>query len=278
MKVNLQPNIYHRVPQTKVSFGSLPYWSNSYTDVNGIVRSTQNTTEKRTDLNYKKLAVILGTRFKDYDHVNIMPMNVSDATELYYITDAFVERYGFEKFKSRYTPILATDVCGNIIERYPKRGIVYLRQDEINELSPRILVPEDPSKYRDISLNRTYFKPGFYKLFRLKDEYKGLFEFGVCDFQERLRNMKDEGNSVVIIRNCLRQSFGDLASAIIVAKLDRVLNGASLLITGDYDREHMPFFTEALESRFSEIERNVWGKINYRRIPKKYWHLLPKNL
>ena len=95
---------------------------------------------------------------------------------------------------------------------------------------------------------------------------------------ERLRNMKDEGNSVVIIRNCLRQSFGDIASSNIVCELDKKLNGASLLVTGDYDREHMPFFMDMLESCFKEIGHNIWGKIDYKYVPRKYWYLLPKCL
>lgn len=277
MKVDFQPYTYHKLPSSNVSFGSLPYWSNSYTDVNGIVRSTQNTTEKRSDLNYKKLAAILGTRFKNYDKVNIMPMNTSDATELYYISEALVERCGFDIFKKKYTPIYATDVCSDIIERYPKRGIVYLREDEVNELT-RILKSEDASKYRDISLGKSYCKPGFYKLFSVKDEYKELFEFGVCDFQERIRSLNDKGNSVAIIRNCFRQSFGDVESSSIIYKLSKKLNGASLLITGSYDREHMPFFTEALKANFEEIDRNVWQKRGYRNILKKCKHYLLKML
>ncbi len=277
MKVNFQPRIFCRAPQSKVSFGSLPFSLNSYTDMYGVQRSTQNTTEKRSDLNYKNLAAIMETRFRHYDHVNIMPMNVSDATELYYITNAIVERCGFERFKSRYTPILATDVCGDVIKDYPMRGIVFLKTNEILELSPRILVPEDILKYEDVYIDSLFNGENCYKLYRLNDDYKCLFKCGICDFKKRLQNMKDEGNSVVIIRNCLRQSFGDIESSTIVCKLDKILNGASLLITGNYDREHMPFFMDMLEARFKEISHNIWGKIDYKSVSKN-WYLMPKCL
>ena len=268
MKVDFQPRIYNKVPNKNVSFGSLSFCINSYRDINGIVRETQNTTEKRADLDYRKLAAIMETRFCNFNHVNIMPMNTSDATELYYISDAIIETCGFERFKSRYTPILATDVCEEVINKYPMREIVYLKQNEFSELS-RIVEAEDISKYKDLCPTPQYWYHDYYKLYRIKEEYKRLFNFGVCDFQERLKNMKDEGNSVVIIRNCLRQSFGDIESVNIIAKLDKILTGASLFITGNFDRVHMPFFMDILQTRFKEITHNVWGKKDYIHMLKK---------
>lgn len=256
MQINsFTPNQY----QNKPSFKSIYYQANTYKDRFGVKRETQNSTCKRNDLNYDKLAKIIPLRFKDCDHVNIMPMNVSDGTESYYIFKPLAEEVGLEEFEKKYT-INATDVCRDIIDTYPKRGLVQLFKGE----------PEELSIYRQPMFNEVPGEQAYKivgkelecKLYELKPEYKKYFNFGVQDFQDRISNLEDKGNSVVVIRNCLRQSFGDLRAATIVYKLADKLKGPSLFITGDYDRG-MPMFESALDDRFVEIEHNVWGLRDY---------------
>ena len=190
-----------------------------------------------------------------------MPMNVSDGTEIYFISQPMIEEFGVEEFEKRIAPILSTDVCGDIIEKYPKRGIVHLFKGEPEELSifkKPMFSAVCPICYpKDIGRSDSP-EP----LYKLNSKYKKYFQFGTQDFQERLANMHDDGNSIVLIRNCLRQSFGDFKSATIAYKLAEKLKGASLFITGEYDRG-MQLFESALDDNFVEIERNVWGRRDY---------------
>lgn len=238
-------------------------------DYNGVkyrdtilnTRSSQNSTGKREDLDYDKLAKIIMTRFKDCDKVNIMPMNVSDGTEAYYIFKPLMEEVGPEEFERKYGKIAATDVYRKIVETYPKRGLVQLYKSEPDELricNKPMFEQVDKSQYEDSLIKNSEYSD----LYKLKPEYRKYFSFETQDFQDRLDNLHDEGNSVVIIRNCLRQSFGDMESALIVDKVARKLKGASLFITGGYDRG-MPLFESALEDNFVEIAHNVWAKRDY---------------
>lgn len=249
-----------------LNFTSIYYKYNTYRDSMGVKHETQNSTCKRNDLNYQKLSKIIQLRFKDYDRVNIMPMNVSDGTEAYYISQPLIEDVGMEEFERKYSPIIATDVCEDIIESYPKRGLVQLFKGEPEEL----YVLREPM-FNEVPGDESYRLMGCElenKLYKLKPEYRKLFKFGTQDFQDRISKLNDEGNSVVIIRNCLRQSFGDMKSAIIVSKLAQKLNGESLLITGNYDRG-MPLFESALDDYFVEIDSNIWAKKDYNENKEK---------
>ena len=261
MNIGLTPN-YNRIPkQNSVNFTSIYYVQNEYKDCHGVKRETQNSTGKRLDLNYRKLARIIPLRFAKFDRINIMPMNVSDGTEAYFISQPLIEELGTEEFERRISPIVSTDVCGDIIEKYPQKGLVHLFKGEAEELCvhKKPMFKQVPKRY--------YQKNSFYDnipeaLYELKPEYKKYFKFGTQDFQERIANMHDEGNSIVLIRNCLRQSFGDIKSATIVYMLADKLKGASLLITGDYDRG-MPLFESALDDHFVEIDHNIWARRDY---------------
>ena len=227
-------------------------------DYISTVRETQLTTGKRDDWNLKKLARIINHRFPKSQRVNIMPMNVSDGTEAYFIFKYLVEEVGgLNKFEKRFSHIAASDVCGKVLDKYPRQGRVDLSLKEAKEL--RIF---GEPMFEQISDKPTQVRGNFvYYPYRLKEKFRKYFTFETCDFQKRLKNFHDEGNSVVFIRNCLRQSFGD-TSAHIVYKVAKKLQGASLFVTGGYDRG-MTVFEDALEIHFRELDKNVWGRQDY---------------
>ena len=260
--VSTPVNVIRKNPKS-VNFTSIYYQGNDYKDCFGVSRDTQNSTCKRNDLNYEKLAKISMTRFREYDRINIMPMNVSDGTEAYFISKPFIEELGPEEFERKCSPIVSTDVCSDIIETYPKRNIVQLFKGEAEELS----IYRKPM-FNEVSVAESHRLMGYdpeNKLYELKPEYRKFFRFGVQDFQERIANLHDEGNSIISIRNCLRQSFGDFKSAIIVQNLANKLKGASLFITGNYDRG-MLLFESALDDYFVEIDHNIWGLRDYKPV------------
>ena len=81
--------------------------------------------------------------------------------------------------------------------------------------------------------------------------------------------LEDEGNTVAIIRNCLKQSFGEnYTKEVLIPKFAEKLKGASLLMIGDYDRKKLSYngklFPEMLkEAGFVEIMYNIFGRADY---------------
>ncbi len=239
------------------TFKSLSYIPDLYTDIYGVVRTTQNTTEKRNDLDYDKLAKILETRFKSFDTVNICPMNVSDGTEAYCVANAIIRNEGWNTFKKKYAPVNASDISRNIIEKYPQKGILHLYYDEIElfkGLEINILEESIKDDYKNYVLFQTNFPD---KLYRLNPEYTKHFDFKIIDLQQRLNEFEDKGNSVIFIRNCLKQSFTDNSFTKIIKQAAKTLKGKSLFISGGYDTKE-PAIKQALQDYFNEIESNIW--------------------
>ena len=170
-------------------------------------------------------------------------------------------KFGEKKAKQKIFPITVTDVDSFIIYSFGKKGIVALMPEDIDafgkdfdkyfEEIPRSELPNIPNAY---SLNARAFK--------LTPFFKNLFEFKVQDFQKRITHIKDEGNSVVIIRNCLAQAFGYVESMLMVAELDKKIKNSSLFIIGQYDRDMMKHFVPGLKTFFDfhEVGKNIFSK------------------
>ncbi len=248
----------------QTSFGSMGYSYGEYWDMYGIKRETQHTTQKRGDICLEDFAKLLQKRFEKFDRVNIMPMNVSDGTEAYLFANAIIRNEGLETFKKKYS-IKASDVIAKVIDRYPRSGLLHLYSEEVKEfegLGIDILEEVNIKDYEN-KLVRQVIRPN--RLFKLSDEYRKYFDFSVADLQKRVEYLNDEGNSVIAIRNCLRQSFGSLQSATIIRILASKMKGASLFITGDYDRG-LTIIDDTLKSCFVELKHNIWGLKGYGRV------------
>ena len=245
----------------KPSFGSLNFKMHQYMDCNGKMRISQCTTAKRDDLNYDNAADIIIQKFKKYNTVKIMPMNVSDGTEAYFLAESLVRKVGFDEFKKRFTPIVASDIYAPVIHSYPNNGIVLLSDDEITPFKNdkyKLLKRTNKKLYNKYILNPSDKNK---KLYKLIPEFKDCFTFMVTDFQKRLKNLKDNGNSVIIIRNCLYHSFGEKESVEIVKKVADILKPNSLFIIGAFDRNKMPnLFMETINKYFNEIETNIFQR------------------
>ena len=249
-----------------LSFKSLGYSPDSYIDKFGILRSTQHTTGIReSELDYAKLAKIIKKRFKNFDRVNIMPMCVSDGMEVYCIANEIIKKEGYKRFQEKYTPIIASDVSGEIIKSYGQQGLLLLNDTEryvFDNVDKTILEEVNKDDYRDF-ITFQYGEPEH--LYKLKPEYKKNFEFLTMDLQTRINNMRDKGNSVVMIRNCLKQSFGLSVSKVIILQLLDKIRGASLLVTGGYDMKNLPELKDFIRTFFIEIEPNIWGLKTYKK-------------
>lgn len=246
---------------TRQSFGTLFRFS-SYTDCNGYSRQTQNTTAKRSDLDYIELAKIAKRRFSEFERINVMPMNVSDGTEAYMLAHAFIKVMG-KRANEKIFPIEASDVDSFIINNFGKKGVVSFEPEDIEYFG------KDFNNYfEEIEMSELPNINGYSlraKAFKLKPAFKELFRFNVEDFQSRIKKVKDEGNSIVIIRNCLAQAFGWPEAGLICHRVGEILKDTSLFIPGQYDRENLRDMDITLKSLcdFKEIGKNIFSK-NYK--------------
>lgn len=256
MQINsIQPYSY------KPAFKSL-FRMAYYTDCYGNYRYTQNSTGVRDDLNYNELAALMKDRFSGFDRINLMPMNGSDGTESYLIANSVLKTFGEDEAKKRIFPVLVTDVDPMIVEKYGKKGIVAFKPEDIEAFG------EDFNKYFE-KINRGLLPQEItYSVdttaYRLKPEFRNLFSFEVMDFQKRMKEVSDTGNSVFIIRNCLTESFGSAATEKIISDLSKIINPNSLFVIGGYDRLRMSDFVPNLKKYgFKEIGKNIFslGKI-----------------
>ena len=229
-----------------------------YTDCFGRYRYTQNSTGIRDDLSYDELAQLVKKRFSKFDKINVMPMNGSDGTESYLIANSILNTFGEKAAKEKVFPILVTDVDPAIIEQYGQKGLVALKYEDIDafgdnfnkyfEKIDKWLLPQEIWYAKDSSA------------FRLTPEFKKLFKFEVMDFQKRMLQANDTGNSVFIIRNCLAESFGIAESDIIISKLGKIMHPDSLFVIGGYDRKRMSGMIDSLNNAgFKEVGKNIFS-------------------
>ena len=256
----------------KPSFGTLDFKAYEYVDYKGNVRKSQCTTAKRNDLNYENTADIIIKNFEKYDKVKIMPMNVSDGTEIYFLSDSIIKKIGFKNFKEHFSPIIASDIYAPVIKSYPKNGIIFLEDAEaaiLKENSANLINKVNVKDYITHILNPSDINNK--KLYKLNPEFQECFKFQILDFQERLKLLRDKGNTVVMIRNSLYHSFGENEASNIVKNVANKLVKNSLFIIGGYDRMKMPDkFVKTLKIYFDEIDLNVFRKKAIVNNPSKY--------
>lgn len=242
------------------SYGSL-FRTTYYVDCNGQYRYTQNSTEVRDDLDYDELANLIKTRFSKYDKINILPMNGSDGTESYLIANSILNTIKDNTVKEKIFPIRVTDVDSAIIENYGQKGVVALKEDDIKAFGSSFDKYFEEINIRLLPYDATYSKEA--KAFRLKPDFKKLFTFNVQDLQERIQDVNDYGNSVVIIRNCLAETFGKDETRNLISKLSKILHPNSLLVIGGFDRKRLSSLIPDLEYfGFKEVGKNIFSLNN----------------
>ena len=248
-------NNKYAISENPPSFGSLDVSFHNYIDDNGIQHETQTSTGIRGDIRLEDFVDTTELRFWGVKTVNIIPMSVSDGTEAYAFANAIIRREGLEKFKRKYR-VIASDVVPSVINNYAQKGLLYLEDKEkrifkglginaLEEVKPECITRDGRRRYQ------------------LSDEYRGLFEFHVEDMRKRIRNLEDEGNSIVIIRNSLKDNFpSEQIEHVIISQLAKKMNGRSILITGKYDRKEK-YIREILKEDFVELTHNIWGLKKY---------------
>ena len=258
MKIDNNIRYYTQPISNRTSFTSL-FRLSSCKDSFGVERSTQNSTSSRDDLNYDELAEIAKNRFKKYEKINIMPMNGSDGTESYCIANSILKTFGESDSKKRIFPIIVSDIDNDIIENYGKKGIVALGKKDENLFGKNLSKYFDSTNMSELPDIARYPKDA--KAYKLKPQFRENFKFETMDFMNRLKNIKDEGNSIILIRNCLAQSYTSWERSLLLSELDNIIHDNSLFVIGGYDRANIPDFVKELETYgFKEIGKNIFSK------------------
>ena len=260
MRINNNIQYYTQPISNRTSFTSL-FRLSSCKDSFGVERSTQNSTSSRDDLNYDELAEIAKNRFKEYEKINIMPMNGSDGTESYCIANSILKTFGESDAEKRIFPIIVSDIDTDIIENYGKKGIVALGEKDENLFGKNLSKYFDSTNMSELPDIARYPKDA--KAYKLKPKFKENFKFEVMDFMNRLKTTKDEGNSIILIRNCLAQSYTSWERSLLLSELDNIIHDNSLFVIGGYDRANIPDFVQELETYgFKEVGKNIFSKNN----------------
>lgn len=253
--VNFNKYCYENYNKQNPSFTSIGPIFKDYRDVNGVLRSTQITTDfiLREDLNYKSLAKTIHKEINPLVSKNILQkiarylkiiptepwrkakiysMAGADGSEAYAIADAIIGEIGFEKAKKYVFPIYVSDVDKWVIDTYGKSGQIDIFDEEIEKL------PNIKTFLTKIGSDKTYKK----STYSIKPEFRECFEFEVADLQAKINDLPDpEENefNVFIIRNCLVQAFNIFERDAILNQLTTKYPQDAIVVLGGYDLKHM---------------------------------------
>ena len=151
----------------------------TYTDCNGRLRESQNTTGSRKDLDYDECAKLIKQRFSKFDKINIMPMNGSDGTETYLLAHSLLKTFGEKAAMKKIFPITVTDVDPFIINNFGKNGVVALEPEDILAFGDdfnKYFEPIQKSELPKLS-EFGYFQES--RAYKLTPFFRNLFQFEV---------------------------------------------------------------------------------------------------
>lgn len=212
----------------------------------------------RDDVDWNKLAKYEARNFADKDKVNVVMFAVSDGSEAYTKIISQYENNGIKAKK--FFPIKAYDIDEEILKA-AKSGLIRTslrdRVDlESNSASYRRYFAETNQKLvipLDIKLQGE-------KILKAKETLLRNVDFMQGDMFQKVREIKDCSNTVLMCRNILGYFLNDKIEHF-VRLASSVLKENSLFVIGDHDTR---FFNikKCMESyNFHEVMKNVYKKI-----------------
>ena len=190
----------------------------------------------REDLEWDKLVKFMKHHFADKEKVNSYVLACSDGSEAFTYAISLMEGLPPEVQK-KYFPIKASDIDEEIL-KIAKEGriniypIEFLLAENVSEV--------DLSKYMtDKSVSKLIkgdevSETDEISSYKVKQELLNSIEFKNSDILTELKNLKDEGNSVILCRNVfpyLKPSYVDK----VILTAQEMLKVGSLFIIGHYD-------------------------------------------
>ena len=216
----------------------------------------------REDLDWKKNAKYEADLFKNKDKVNIEMYAASDGSEGYTKMISLFEHFGQENSEGaeKFFPIIAYDIDDEILKA-ARSGLLKTC------LADRMNMQMFCENYED------YFEPANKEL-EIKDDKKLQAEktlavknkltrnikFLQGDMFQKVREIKDESNTILMCRNILGYFLNDKIEEF-VKLASEVLKSDSLFEIGDHDSKFFDIKTCMESYGFKQVLKNVYKKL-----------------
>lgn len=193
----------------------------------------------REDVDWKNLVKYILFHFAEKKKVQSFSLACSDGSEAYTYAISLMEKIPDSSF-GKFFPVKAVDIDSTMIN-LANRRLINLFDTEFYYASK--LYNVDLNNYfKKISDNPVTIQNDDLSdippiaLYEPIDELKENVQFKNSDILTELRNIKDEGNSVVMCRNVMPYLSKDYMLQVVKAAKENLKKG-SLFIIGDYDRK-----------------------------------------
>lgn len=265
--MRVQPiNYFNNYSKNNINFRSSNrrYYDGIYKDsyAQGYVYNC--TSLFRNDLDWDKLTKFIVNNFKGKDKINLYSLGCSDGSESYSMAIKFLElQKKRPKEHINILPITAIDKDTEMI-RLAKSGKINLLMEDISELNKQIGEDNNKTQYFKYltpqELKTTNYTSYIFKTYTVSDDLKDAINFEEGDILETLKNINDNGNTVIMCRNTLPFVDQDYINET-VATLSQNLKRGSLFVIGQFD-EHTNISPLLLENGFEKTPvENVYRRV-----------------
>ena len=213
----------------------------------------------REDLDWYALIQYIHSHFADKEKVQVYSLACSDGSEAYSFAMSVLE-YIPKKYRSKYLPVNACDIDREIVKSAAKRRInIDNIEFLISEKYGNVKIGKyfcDQKEIVSIKQNITSDIDKAFSYRPVKDLREAVL-FKCSDILTELKNIKDNGNSIIFCRNVFPYLSKRYADAVAETAGEKLKNG-SLFIIGDYDAyadidnklDKNGFFQPSINNRF----------------------------
>lgn len=216
----------------------------------------------RDDLPWDDFIAYEINHFKDKEKVNIVQFGASDGSEAYSQIIGLLENPRKENVE-KFFPIEAYDINESLVERANSSRInFYLNKNGIRGFDGDVIsgycYTNDIKKY--FTELKTSSPNEIYSTHSVNPDLKKRVNFNLADMFEKLPEIQDDSNTVVLCRNCLGY-FGSLVEGFI-KKASEVLKQGSLFVIGRVEHEIIPNLEGIFKKNsFKKVMDNVYQKL-----------------
>ena len=220
-----------------------------------------NTSVFREDLDWNFLADYIVKNFKDKKRFNTHCLACSDGSEPYSFAISLMERIPDKEY-DKYFPIYASDADYESI-RAAESGRINLTVMDSMKIADNVKSGREYfiDNQKPIMIKNNKTPTGyFYQSYKPIEKLKNAVIFEQADLMKKIKLIRDEGNSLILMRNvALYLKSGAIKE---IAKIaGEVLKKGSLFAAGEYDLQRSYLIEELLQNGFKEIKPFILKKI-----------------
>ncbi|MBR1775887.1 hypothetical protein IJ750_02280 [bacterium] len=217
----------------------------------------------RADLEWGKLFRYIEENLSfNHSKINTYCLASSDGSEAYSYAMTVLDR-ALPQERSKYLPVMASDIDEEMVMAC-KSGKINLTGIDFQSIANNLLFSKsyfkDAGDEIEIENNRPFQEANVdYRSYRPIKELGDGVVFEKADILEKVKSIKDEGNSVILCRNVfmyLQQNY----IIRLVSELGKVLKQGSLFVIGDCDSSlGVKNFLNI--AGFQEVMKNVFKRL-----------------